>query len=436
MLNRRIGSVPFQVLGMLIFFFFCAPPRAAPALDQLHGTVHFSNGQTLSGRIRLAPETKLLVFHQDLSRWVDTDLATVARMDVAVATERMEKIWCSSSGASEGRGRAPDRIYPLRTFRAFITLRDGSVVEGGVRCMLLVQPTGGKESACVLRKREKGRPGQKPEDLVYVRSVDLSGGTVSSPAAFLRFCEEREKRSREDEEGRKGDAAGSWRLEGKLPGAVAAVAVDLEKGALYRALLNRATKKYRIAGVHPGTLVFFIRYPDRILHGSLRPSGRVLPGEEIEPARTALLQAVEAMEIPLPHRKVLELSMASQSAWVLLRLAPDGRGGGGIRKRRPGGNTSSGRIELLRFRHEKNGEWTLDLRLTLFRLQSGWGQARVDLASDTVPALGGIRVGAETGRANAYPPDRVLPFDFIRPSRSVDGKEEDVKTEKESHGTS
>ena len=139
--------------------------------DAVPGTVTLSDGTKLSGDIYLTRDKKLSIYEPKEKKLYQVTLAELMRIESRVVMERMEPEWRWKENANDEKVFT-GKSYPVREYATAITFKDGRTLTGGCTALLFVGTNNG-ETRVVLHQRQKGEPGQKLEDLVYVKTVEL-----------------------------------------------------------------------------------------------------------------------------------------------------------------------------------------------------------------------------------------------------------------------
>lgn len=286
------------------------------------GEVSLSDGRVLAGAVALPP---LRLYLPEARRHVPVDPGEVLLLRTWVVREEMVHAWVFAEESSRTKIRLPER-YPVREYETEVFLRSGGRLRGHVRAASFLVAGAEEDSTYVLRHTHKGKAGDAPDDLVYVRELRLGkpGGGETPPSVRLVS------------------------LDGAIPGSEA-VAFVLRGAATARAFPADAQGRVAARGLVPGRYDVVIRGPETILHG-LEGSGPT--GTE----RDGILEAVAESREFFEEKKVLAAGEAERGVWLLV----------GLRRR---GRTSAGdrlfvRYELWRLAPPR---WEIHERVYLFR---------------------------------------------------------------------
>ena len=277
-------------------------PAASPGEESAEvlrrGVVSLSDGDRIEGEIDLP---RLRVFAAGPGKWLTIDPADVARIRTEVVSEETAQAWVFVEEGSREKIRLPE-WYPIRAYESEITLRDGTVVRGRINATSFhVARSEDEEVRLILRSHEKGRKGQSPNDLVFVREIDFGERPAAKPLAVAR---------------------------GKVPSGseLRFVARDAVHG--FEAKVAR-DGSYVASGILPGRYDAVLRAGARILAG--------FPAEDdprIDPATRARVErAIDAAREFFDEKSILRLWRAGERvrAFVELRRAGpttlDGPGG-------------------------------------------------------------------------------------------------------------
>ncbi|MBI3831566.1 MAG: hypothetical protein HY291_18750 [Planctomycetes bacterium] len=151
---------------------FAPNAQEAPRPDGRKGTLELSNDKTFPGQITLTLGEKLEVFVEKAKRFEGFELKDLARIELSIEHETQEKEWRWKEGGSDEKVFT-GRTYVDRKYLMKLTLADGkTVVSGHVKgAPIFVKGADGKNARFILRHDQAGEMGQKPEEVVYVKSV-------------------------------------------------------------------------------------------------------------------------------------------------------------------------------------------------------------------------------------------------------------------------
>lgn len=139
--------------------------------DARRGTITLSSGERITGEISTTPEKPLRLWDEAAKMYRDLPLAGVASMKAEIVWERDEAEWHfieSGSDVKEFTGKT----YPARETRYAVTMQDGRAFVGGIVAPIYVTTDAGSWNF-VLHKRDKGEPGQKLAELIYIAKIEM-----------------------------------------------------------------------------------------------------------------------------------------------------------------------------------------------------------------------------------------------------------------------
>ncbi|MHC4715011.1 MAG: hypothetical protein ACYTAN_17350, partial [Planctomycetota bacterium] len=103
-------------------------------------------------------------------------LSDISRIDVEIEEEWEEPFWYWKESGSDEKVYT-GKTYPVRKYRTSVTFTDKRKITGTLSGLVYLETENGEKKAYTLYERQKGREGQKPEDLVYVKSIVRQGRT-------------------------------------------------------------------------------------------------------------------------------------------------------------------------------------------------------------------------------------------------------------------
>ncbi|HUW55037.1 MAG TPA: hypothetical protein VMZ92_00225 [Planctomycetota bacterium] len=152
-----------------------APP------DSVAGHLLLSNGDRVDGHVHLTRDAALKFTDPDRKKLLRIRLDELTHIEQKVITERMEKEWRWLENAND-RKVYTGREYPMRELQTVLHLKTGRTLEGPMTALLFVTNENGRQRF-VLHKRQKGKPGEKLSDLLYVKLVDFRPPEKEAPPA-------------------------------------------------------------------------------------------------------------------------------------------------------------------------------------------------------------------------------------------------------------
>jgi len=142
-----------------------------PPPDSVPGFLKLSNDDRIAGHIHLTRDAVLKFHHTSEKKLLHIRLSELTHIEQRVLTERMEKEWRWLENANDEKVYT-GRTYPMRELQTVLHMKDGRTLEGMMTALLFVDNENGRQRF-VLHRRQKGKPGTKLSDLLYVRLVDF-----------------------------------------------------------------------------------------------------------------------------------------------------------------------------------------------------------------------------------------------------------------------
>ena len=139
--------------------------------DAVAGKLTLSNDRELTGLLTLTRNKKLHFTHREKKKRLFFDLAEIETIACRVIVERMEPEWRWKENANDEKVYT-GRHYPVRELETVLCLKDGRELVGDCTALVYLHTENGA-SRFIIHKRQKGKVGQKLEDLVYVKLVDF-----------------------------------------------------------------------------------------------------------------------------------------------------------------------------------------------------------------------------------------------------------------------
>jgi len=134
-------------------------------------TITLSNGQTIKGNAATTTDKPIRVWDESIKDYRDIPFGLIASAKAAVVWERDEKEWQFKESGSDIKVYS-GKTYPARETQYTFTLLNGEKITGDVAAPIYFD-TGKATKTFVLHKRDKGEPGQKLTDLVYIKQIDF-----------------------------------------------------------------------------------------------------------------------------------------------------------------------------------------------------------------------------------------------------------------------
>ena len=116
--------------------------------DTMPGYVQLSNGQVFPGLLYITRDKRLEIYDVELKRQRTIPIQKIAKIEVNVEEERMERVWRFKEMASDEKMYTGE-TYPCRVFTYKLTFDDGRVLEGPMSGLIYVQPLNEGEDSAV-----------------------------------------------------------------------------------------------------------------------------------------------------------------------------------------------------------------------------------------------------------------------------------------------
>ncbi len=173
------------------------------------GVIHLSNGTAIGGKVSSTRGKRLELYDTTRKKWIRTDVRQIRTLAFAVEKETIEREWRWKMSGRDDKVYT-GKTYVDRRYQATLTLkRAGKTYTGHVLgTVIYVTNAKGKRQRHFLRKDHRGKVGQKPGEIVYVRLVDLRPGARE---AFRKEQMRREKAAKAKSKNPEPADAGSGR---------------------------------------------------------------------------------------------------------------------------------------------------------------------------------------------------------------------------------
>ncbi len=142
-----------------------------PPPDSVPGYLLLSNGDRVEGHVHLTRDAVLKFTDPDTKKLLRIRLHELTHIEQKPIIERMEKEWRWLENANDQKVYT-GREYPMRKLQTILHLKTGRTLQGLLTALLYVSNENGRQRF-VLHKRQKGKPGEKLSDLIYVKLVDF-----------------------------------------------------------------------------------------------------------------------------------------------------------------------------------------------------------------------------------------------------------------------
>lgn len=162
---------------------------SAPGVD---GVIRLSDGKAIGGKVSMTRDKRLELYDTTRKKWIRTTIKQVRLLEFSVEQEKIEKEWRWKASGRDDKVYS-GRTYVDRRYRAALTVKRGAKKYAGhvLGTVVYVTDEKGTRHRYLLRKDHRGKVGQKPGQIVYVKQIDLRPGALE---AFRK--EQQKKRSR------------------------------------------------------------------------------------------------------------------------------------------------------------------------------------------------------------------------------------------------
>lgn len=133
------------------------------------GVLVLSDGAPLTGRLSTTLRQPLRVWDTGKQEYEDLPFSLIKSIEVRVISESQAPEWKFAQGGIDIKEYS-GRTYPARQSEYAVTLDDGTIVTGAVAAPIYLDNADGHK-VFILHKKDKGEPGQKLADLVYVKAI-------------------------------------------------------------------------------------------------------------------------------------------------------------------------------------------------------------------------------------------------------------------------
>ncbi len=143
--------------------------------DARPGKVVMSNGEEYKGHVYTTREKRLKIFDIADKTRKDVPLEAVARIEVKIEEEGLEKEWRWKEEGSDVKiytGHA----YPWKKYVTTLTLLDGEKITGHLSGLIYVQTDNGTRKF-LIHDKDKGERDEKLSDIVHIKTVELTRET-------------------------------------------------------------------------------------------------------------------------------------------------------------------------------------------------------------------------------------------------------------------
>ncbi len=140
-----------------------------PADYKLKGAVATSDKKSARGLVYTTLGKPLKIYDLEKKKFIDFTLEEIARIDVEIEEEHEEPYWYWLESGSDEKVYT-GKTYPWRKYLTTVTFSPERKITGHLSGLIHVD-CDDKKTSFTLYERQKGKEGQKLEELVYVKSV-------------------------------------------------------------------------------------------------------------------------------------------------------------------------------------------------------------------------------------------------------------------------
>lgn len=314
-------------------------PACLSADEPAPGTVTFSDGRALTGKISLTPNQKIQLFDLTTKKRFNLALDEIRRIETLVEKEEMCPLWVWKEDGSNEKIILPGK-YPHREFATTVTLTGGQQLKGHVMATVIYIEVDEDTTERVFLKREdKGEKGTELADLVYVKEISF-GSQGPGNAAPARW--------------------GS--ITGVLPGAKAVTAVDITRGKFFQGKVDPASGRFRVPNLLHGNYALFYQTADTLV-GGFAPAKKGTAGLSDEDSAAVKARLGEIEEF-FDQKGILKTAGGPEQVCLLIEMRREA--GTTLRDEETGQSDKFQRWELWTC-HKGDLTWQIDSRLFLFR---------------------------------------------------------------------
>jgi len=361
-------------------------PRAPAQDEDLRGTAVISDGRVLRGEIEMDAPGWFSLFDPVRKRRFRIPPSKVARLLFSVESEKLVRGWMFREESRNEKIQLPF-LRPVRELAVTAILKTGQRITGHLDAAVLhlwvEKGEEEKEYRLVLTSRQRGKKGQKLEDLLWVKELVLGKEAPLTRPAILTL---------------------------RLPPGILARAVSLEERVSYapkKEGKKRRRKKrpragaasrpraggpgeVRFEGVLPGRVSLFF-LGEKTLWAGWPPQARPVPPRALRQVKDKIADVEEFFDekkvllaCALPGKKVLALVQGRRLGVTTYK------------------NRKAARWDLYLLEEADRGTWDIKLRFFLFRRVGEKPGVPVPGVEKVVPLprFGGIQVPASGGRVD------------------------------------
>jgi len=145
-----------------------------PAQYRVSGVVATSDGKSVSGSLFSTLGKPLTLYDREAKKYITFTLSDITRIDVAIEEQQEEPYWYWKQSGSDEKVFTGG-TYVWQKYATAVTFADGRKVTGDINGIVFCDSGGKLPQRFILHKRQNGAEGQKAEDIVYVKSVEVKG---------------------------------------------------------------------------------------------------------------------------------------------------------------------------------------------------------------------------------------------------------------------
>ena len=139
------------------------------------GWLMLSDDTILEGTISATHGKPLAIFDRKAKEYVRMKWKEIARIDVAVEEDILERDWRWAEGGSDVKVYT-DLYYVWHKYLTTITLKDGTHITGDISAPIYIEPEDEERRRLILHRRNKGEKAEKDEAIapLYIRKLVLT----------------------------------------------------------------------------------------------------------------------------------------------------------------------------------------------------------------------------------------------------------------------
>ena len=145
------------------------------AVEWRQADLEMSDGVRVAGRVCI-PKDIFYIYNDAQKRRYTINAADIRLFETVLESESMEKKWFFKEDGRDEKVYTGE-LYPVRYFRARVTYHDGRTLEGHIISQSMTVDADGEKRNLVLQRKVEGKVGEDVEDLVYIKRMELAGGS-------------------------------------------------------------------------------------------------------------------------------------------------------------------------------------------------------------------------------------------------------------------